>query len=73
MHVSNPYAGNNVSDEWPLAGFTTSTIVYIYRRMYAKVLVKTKTTPEDTIFAIFDLLYLNHHNIPTIESLGAIT
>ena len=40
---------------------------------YAKVLVKTKTTPKNAIFAIFDLPYLNHHNIPTIENLGANT
>ena len=40
---------------------------------YAKVLVKTKTTPKKTIFAIFELLYLNHHNIPTIENLVANT
>ena len=40
---------------------------------YAKVLVETKTTPKNTIFAIFDLLYLNRHNIPTIENLGANT
>ena len=37
---------------------------------YAKVLVKTKTTPRG---ATFDLLYLNHHNIPTIENLVADT
>ena len=37
---------------------------------YAKVLVKTKTTPKNTIF---ELLYLNHHNIPTIENLVANT
>ena len=37
---------------------------------YAKVLVKTKTTPKNTTF---DLLYLNHHNIPTIENLVANT
>ena len=32
---------------------------------YAKVLVKSETTPENTIFsifAIFDLLYLNHNS-----------
>ena len=37
---------------------------------YAKVLVKIKTTPKNTTFG---LLYLNHHNIPTIENLGANT
>ena len=37
---------------------------------YAKVLVKTKTTPKNTIF---ELLYLNHHNIPPIENLVANT
>ena len=52
---------------------------WAYRRMdvyyspYAKVLVKTKTTPKNTIFAIFELLYLSHHNIPTIENLVANT
>ena len=35
-----------------------------------QVLVKTKTTPKNTTF---DLLYLNHHNIPTIENLVADT
>ena len=40
---------------------------------YAKVLVKTKTTPKNTIFEIFELLYPNHHNIPTIENLVANT
>ena len=31
-------------------------------------LVKSETIPKSTIFAIFDLLYLDH-NIPTIENL----
>ena len=34
----------------------------------ARVLVKPKTSPKNTIFAIFDLLYLNHYNSPTIEN-----
>ena len=37
---------------------------------YAKVLVKSETTPKDTIF---DLLCLNHHNNPTIENRVADT
>ena len=36
--------------------------------LYAKVLVKSKTTPKNTIFATSDLLYLNHHNSPIIEN-----
>ena len=32
---------------------------------YAKVFVKSETTPKN---AIFDLLYLNHYNSPTIEN-----
>ena len=48
----------------------------MYYSPYAKVLVKTKTTPKNTIFAIFaifELLYLNYHNIPTIENIVANT
>ena len=35
---------------------------------YVKVFVKSETTPKNAIFAIFDLLYLNHHNSPTIKN-----
>ena len=53
-----------------------NNVVLMYYSPYAKVLVKTKTTPKNTIFAIFaifELLYLNYHNIPTIENLVANT
>ena len=35
---------------------------------YAEVFVKSETTPKNTVF---NLLYLNHHNSPTIENLVA--
>ena len=38
---------------------------YVEYSPYAKVFVKSETTPKNTIF---DLLYLNHHNSPTIEN-----
>ena len=49
----------------------TCSLKSVIYSLLSKVLVKSETTPKKTIFAIFNLLYLNHHNSPTIENLVA--